>query len=103
MKRAIPVDRTANTALAWRYPTRIPAAQTIRSPPMPGRAIAASADSDAGARTIIFFGKRLAEKAGWDIAHATAHLRLIVANTTLERGCSRWYDYSPWLSFSSAA
>ena len=53
--------------------------------------------------TIIFFGKRLAEKAGWDIAHATAHLRLIIANTTLERGCSRWYDYSPWLSFSSAA
>src|SRR6476619_1470178 len=53
MKRAIPVDRTANTALAWRYPTRIPAAQTIRSPPMPGRAIAASADSDAGARTAL--------------------------------------------------
>ena len=49
----MPVVRTANAAFAWRYPTRIPAAQTIRSPPTPGRAKAASADSEACARNAL--------------------------------------------------
>ena len=50
-KREIPIVRHCpNAAFAWRYPTRIPAAQIIRSPPTPGRAIAASADSEARAR-----------------------------------------------------
>src|SRR3954451_15501013 len=54
----MPVDRTAKGTLAWRYPTRTPAAQTIRRPPTPGRASAASADSEAGARTALMVCSR---------------------------------------------
>src|SRR4051794_9975428 len=54
----MPVDRTAKATLAWRYPTRTPAAQTIRRPPTPGRASAASADSEAGARTALMVCSR---------------------------------------------
>src|SRR4051812_14098379 len=54
----MPIDRTAKATLAWRYPTRTPAAQTIRRPPTPGRASAASADSEAGARTALMVCSR---------------------------------------------
>ena len=44
----MPAVRTAKPALAWRYPTRTPAAVRIVSPPAPGRARAASAASEMG-------------------------------------------------------
>src|SRR6185295_1684618 len=51
-KRAIPAARTAEPALAWRYPTPTPAAVRIVSPPVPGRARAASAASEMGSTTV---------------------------------------------------
>src|SRR4029079_10136326 len=46
-KCAMPANRIAKPALAWRYPMRTPARVRITSPPKPGRATAASAHSEA--------------------------------------------------------
>ena len=50
-KRAIPTARSIEAALAWRYPTNIPAAPRSQRPATPGEASAASASKDSGART----------------------------------------------------
>ena len=49
-KRAIPTARSIEAALAWRYPTNIPAARASTSPATPGEASAASTTRDSGAR-----------------------------------------------------
>ena len=48
----MPAVRTAKPALAWRYPTRTPAAVKVTSPPTPGRAAAASAASERGSTPV---------------------------------------------------
>ncbi len=51
-KPAMPAVRNAKPALAWRYPTRTPAALRIVSPPAPGKARAASRRSPAIRATV---------------------------------------------------
>src|SRR6478672_9213519 len=48
---AMPVVRTADPALAWRYPRRAPVEKRITSPPTPGKAPVASAHSETGSRS----------------------------------------------------
>src|SRR6478736_8698449 len=47
---AMPAARNAKPALAWRYPSRVPVAKSITSPPSPGKAATASAHRETGTR-----------------------------------------------------
>src|SRR6185295_19252369 len=82
-KRAIPAARTAEPALAWRYPTRTPAAVRMVSPPAPGRARAASAASEMGSTPAAL---RIVSPATPDGAAGPDSDPVLVSRSSLEAG-----------------